>query len=197
MIYAGVYDIPHLAFTQLDVFKRGSVFGRGDVMKKLLILMLVLGMASAVEASLIWTDGSGTPISSIDVVKDSTATAYIYSDTADNYDDVEAGGDMLPEYTVTSVTNLPAAGDDASATYQGPTYPDWWVLKAAGSNLAAGLHWEVVIAGHTVGTYIDRLSTDGWWSIGDDDALTVNVVPEPITIALLGLGSLFLPRRRK
>ena len=167
-------------------------------MKRLLVLLLVLGMASATEAVLIWTNGSETPVSSVDVVKDSTATVYIYSDTANSYDGVWAMGDMVPEFTVTSVTDLAAAGDDASATYQGPGFPDWWVLEAAGSNLAAGLHWEVVIAGHTVGTYIyDELSTDAFGSLGDNDTLTVNVVPEPVTIALLGFGSLFLPRRRK
>ena len=160
-------------------------------MKKLLVLILVLGMASMANAALVTTvDGS--------------EVAY--------GDDVLAG--MLGMETKTAIPGfdieVTAAGDvemDVSAI----SYPIVWELpsylvgeptptniRITGSQIfgadkgPGGLFVDVAFTG-VAGT----LSFYDWMTGTKVLLGSLNVVPEPMTIALLGLGGLFLLRRRK
>jgi hypothetical protein len=168
------------------------------MMKKLLILMLVLGMTSAASAALTW---SADPIT---VGVGDTIAVTIDSSDALPYAGGPAwvGADPSAVASIASIVQLAAAGEDAVVDDPTATgWPGWWTINALdttgtpGDTMAAGPQWTVTISGDSVGTYV--ISSDSYGSAGADDLLTINVVPEPMTIALLGLGGLFLLRRRK
>jgi len=161
-------------------------------MKKLLILMLVIGMTSAANAALTWSVDEIT----IDLASP-TAVVQIISDTTDAYTEIWAGADASLIAEITSMATLAGAAEGgavASSAYLG-----WWVIEAVDftppSDIAVGDHFDVTLTGLSLGTYV--ISTDSYGGAGLDDLLTITVVPEPMTIALLGLGGLFLLRRRK
>ena len=60
------------------------------------------------------------------------------------------------------------------------------------SAIQSGDQYDVTIQGYVTGTF--GLDSDDY---GTNDILEVTVLPEPMTVALLGLGGLFLLRRRK
>ena len=171
-------------------------------MKKLLVLALVLGMASLASASLTWTV-SGTGVTSVDVAKGGTVTVEIYSDSAEAYPKGAAylGTYESPVYSsITGITATAAAGGNYVIADVGGTYPNFWTVLAVDTQepftVATGIQFYVTFtAGTTLGSnswMLDEESSAG----GPTDYLTVNVVPEPMTIALLGLGGLFLRRRK-
>jgi hypothetical protein len=168
------------------------------MMKKLLILMLVLGMTSTASAALTWSTSALT-MNPTDVV-----TVQIHGSTDLPYPGGPAwvGNDPSPGgvASITSISALANAGGDAEVSDPTATgWPGWWTINAldvtAPFTIAPGAQWDVVITAAAAGTYV--IGTDSYGSDGADDLLTITVVPEPMTIALLGLGGLFLMRRRK
>ncbi len=183
-------------------------------MKKLLIFMLVLGMASAASALTVnlSLDGSTAAPVSVNVTPGSTTTIYIISDTSG------ASGDYwtylewnLPSAGSMGVTfgGLPnadifaAAGNTASITdWSGAIVDVEFNAADSGGNVAAGTHFkfDMTIGGGAATDGSDDFNiwttkpNDGSYPV--DDVLTINIIPEPMTIALLGLGGLFLRRRR-
>ena len=188
-------------------------------MKKLLILMLVLGMASSASAVLdpSWlTTVNGTPWtggSVVDVALGDEILVTLHEGTTTT---IFGGVNQLGfnvdhgDYVASSL------GNDQ------PTYSAWSILlegvvnvdgfdNKVGLSLPTGgladfdvLYWkfdvptDLAISSSIVvscfsGSYFGAAG-GGPAAIGD---LTLNVIPEPMTIALLGLGSLFLLRRRK
>ena len=169
-------------------------------MKKLLILMLVLGLASTASAALS-LDPSGYPGAvwpgafDVDVVSTDTSMYTWFVALTDN----RYGS--IPNVTVTS-----GAGDDGSATPLGDLagFFDVWQIEALdmsdpfdsvqpGAQFTVNLNFtgtggddslQLVLLNPAV-TVMDSITLYG---IG---------IPEPMTIALLGLGGLFLLRRRK
>jgi hypothetical protein len=159
--------------------------------KKLLILTLVLGLTSMASATTItWSTSAIT----IDV--DEVAVVQIASDDSGQYGKWVGASDPTAFIAdVTAVAALAAAGGDAAYTENYLGYDGWWYLEAKDATspftVASGDQWNISIKGISTGT---------WQFIADDtgtkDYLDVTVVPEPMTIALLGLGGLFLRRRK-
>ncbi len=167
-------------------------------MKKLLVLMLVLGMASAANAmtlSLSADLGAGT----VDI------------DCSDGY----VAGDDLYMAIVGKTAEVTLSGgaiggaapaESAIFGYDAATYGFaaageegmWGFLGDSGGaavgpgKYLAGLNWSLV--GGTSSAILRLVTSPDFVSF--TEVATIEV-PEPMTIALMGLGSLFLLRRRK
>ena len=172
-------------------------------MKKLLILMLVLGMASAANATLS-LELVGSPLVDGAVTWDVSGMQIIGTGSG-----VTAGkweGSLGPP---TGSAILACACTDAGCGY--------------GYTVASGFASCTIIANTFVGssqTIGEKVQMAGAWfvidisgmSLNDTSSLdaynasngwdpkigtlTIKAVPEPMTIALLGLGGLFLRRRK-
>ena len=166
-------------------------------MRKLLILFLVLGLASTANALLIKVDDLEGESFEVDV----QATITVVSEDTSNwlgYIIIEEGGAGSLE----NVAILDAAGNIASA---GPYTEAGW---GAGFELSAAATGDPPVPPVGVGT---QFSLDYVGAVGDTATISlfvdpeyttpvasvnVTVVPEPMTLILLGLGGLFLRRRR-
>jgi hypothetical protein len=166
------------------------------MMRKILVLFLVLGMASAVNATLITVDGLEGESFEVDV----QTTITVVSEDASSwlgYIIVEEGGAGLLENTVV----LDAAGDlGAASAYTEAGWGTGFELSASMGPtgvpaLAAGSQFSFDYVGAvgdtaTISVFVDPEYTTPVASVN------VTVVPEPMTVILLGLGGLFLRRRR-
>jgi hypothetical protein len=163
------------------------------MMKKLLILAWVLGMASTAGAAV---SLGGVIDGEIDV--GTTGIVTVISDDTSNWMgyicfDPPVGVPILPPG--------PCAGEDASVIPPDPYWDGCYFLEAADmtepfDSVQPGVQFEFSIYGAAVDdVYTVDLYASDWVTIIDTG--TVTVVPEPMTIALLGLGGLFLLRRRK
>lgn len=183
-------------------------------MRKLLILMLVLGMASVANATMLTFaySAGGT-----DVPQNTSITINVTADV--NAQSFELGGilitgDWSSPPTLGTVdsgfTTFSSAGiiDDGSAP------ADVWINQVAGtapggSPVAIGvvLYDFTLTTGSTQG---NTITIDAWAGFlpppvlvqlnatdVNPTALVLDIIPEPMTIALLGLGGLLLRRRRK
>ena len=181
-------------------------------MRKLLILMLVLGMASLAHAGLTITVGAQG--AGVDV-----GDTYTMSPTDYIWIGIEAQG-VVPDppkqwhaylsiadpctmpgsWTLGNNTYSPPAIAAAYNTYFGPNpyYGDTWYANntdgvpsnIAGDGLSADFEFHCDGLGLVV---IDLVDAASGLVI---DTLSITQIPEPITIALLGLGGLFLRRRK-
>ena len=169
-------------------------------MRKLLILTMVLGMASLASATVTITGptdvlAGNTYSYSISGTSADTAgyQAYIYVDYPGN-----PGGAVLSSVGM-NATNLTGVFSGYDTTY----LPDGFQFFAGNSpgttEVFAG-EWFTFDMAIPAGAEVDDVfsfdTLDGDWIVLQDGALAVTVVPEPITMALLGLGGLFLRRRK-
>lgn len=166
-------------------------------MKKLLILMLVLGLASSASAQIISLDPSGTVVGpaggyTLNVVSDTDN--YMYS----NYlaiTDATFG-------SIVGVTATAAAGSEYIVNNFGAVmgYASVWQVEASDTTdpytVAADIQFIADIS-YTGTSVAETLTIELLEDVGVPIDSVTYVVPEPMTIALLGLGSLFLLRRRK
>ena len=156
-------------------------------MKKFLILLLVLGLTSAANAALTWS------VDDVEIIIGNTAVVQLVSDSDQPYTSQWVGADSSLVAEITSMAVLPAAAEGTAVP--SAAYPGWWVVEAVDftppSDIAVGDHFDVTISGLALGTY--TINSD----YGTGDNLLITVIPEPMTIALLGLGGLFMLRRRK
>jgi len=164
-------------------------------MRKLLILFLVLGVASTANALLIKVDDLEGVSFEVDEL---TTITVVSEDTSSwlGYIIIEEGGTGSLE----NVAILDAAGDSASA---GPYTEAGWgtgfELTAAATNnnppIGVGTQFSLDYVGAIGDTATISLFVDPEFTI-PVASVNVTVVPEPMTIILLGLGGLFLRRRR-
>jgi hypothetical protein len=160
------------------------------MMKKLLAITLVLGLASAASAVTV------TPSAS-EVVKGDTISIVVSNDTAGGY----VNWLQLADMAGASLTNVALTGDAGNLASLDDAYADtgWWLFTVAG---APGLE-PVPNADHIIGTYtaLDDSSLVDLILYAEDGATAISSIsiqntPEPMTLGLLGLGGLFLRRRK-
>jgi hypothetical protein len=172
-------------------------------MKKLLVLLLVLGLTSAANAALSFQIDGSDAGSSIDLARGETVTIQVYSSDTSNYV-VYAGMDISTMSAFGSVDNVvtyaAAGGNGSSDTYYEAGWMDGFELNTLTPNIAVGIQHSF---DYTAPSDSDGSTRMGMfqppnysWDAHELDTLTINV-PEPMTIALLGLGGLFLRRRKK
>jgi hypothetical protein len=167
-------------------------------MKKFLFLLLVVGMASAANAAVVGLSVDGVNVSdgTEGIGSAQTITLYVVSDT-DNYPWLMEVSVLQADATLGTPTPTANAGGLAGVIdYSGGGLWDYELTTAgAPGSVKAGQQWYMNLT-----------------SIGDlGDVFTVNLgpygeapvhsidffVPEPVTLALLGLGGLFVLRRRR
>jgi len=169
------------------------------MMKRLVALLLVFGMASTANAVLLQVDG--VPTTDIEIAEGVTSVITIVSEDASSYLGyiiIEEGGTGV----LSDVAILPAGGDlAASEPYTEAGWGAGYMLTTAASPggdppIGAGSQFNVNYSGGTLGQtakislFIDPEYTTPVASVN------VSIIPEPMTIALLGLGALFLRKRK-
>ncbi|MBN1765957.1 MAG: PEP-CTERM sorting domain-containing protein [Sedimentisphaerales bacterium] len=168
-------------------------------MKKLLAILLVLGMASMASAALSLSS------SSVDILAGGTATVYVVSDAADVWEGYIGGSSAVDGggATAFTVTALAPAGPDGYATADPYGYAGYYAVGALDFNpedtitVTSGNQFQIDAsdADLTSGSSYDiNVYADDWATV--IDTVTINIIPEPMTLSLLGLGGLLLRRRR-
>ena len=165
-------------------------------MRKILVLFLVLGLASAANAMIIKVDEQEGDSFEVDI-KSTITVVSEDSSTWLGYIIIEDGGAGSLE----NVVILDAAGDiGAASAYTEAGWGAGYELSASMSPtgvpaVAAGNQFSFDYVGAvgdtaTISLFLDPEFTTPVASV------TVTVVPEPMTVILLSLGALFLRRRR-
>ena len=184
-------------------------------MKKVLVLLLVLGVASIASATPVLSLSSNTVNVGDSVTLTVTGQAadetgdggdpvgggnwYIILDATNySYGTYGGGGNPYAEFTFPGTKNANAGGGaDLSDSYAraymtaAPPAGSW----DEATDVDAGEWFAIAIKGVSEGVTVVDLTTTGL-SIIDGSSLALTVVPEPMTIGLLGLGALLLRRRK-
>jgi hypothetical protein len=166
------------------------------MMRKILVLFLVLGLASTANALFITVDGQTGESFEVDV----QATIIVVSEDASSwlgYIIVEEGGAGSLENAVI----LDDAGNVASA---GPyTEAGWGTGFELTASALPGIDPPLAVGNQFSFDYIGAVGDIATISLFVDPeyvtpfaSVNVTVVPAPMTVILLGLGGLFLRRRR-
>jgi hypothetical protein len=178
-------------------------------MKKIMILVLVLGLASAANAaySYNWTDTDGNPIAQgtigtaivLNIDRDTYTGTWSHGfKMYDNFENMGGPGDYGDmtgaAYGGAEGSTPPAAISAYSTTYDGYDLTAGQTSAAGTDVYTGGTMFELTIMPSASGTLtIDNVDSSYTNVV---DSASINIIPEPMTIALLGLGGLFLRRRK-
>ena len=159
------------------------------MMKKLLIFMLVLGMASVAGATLTFNLASDSPTATFDGVIEFEQTIYLFiASDAPIAIDLGAAAPSMAMYQGT-VADFQGFGVPIPTEY---SYGEGWIMgAAAGEDYLTGTYLIGVgaVGDSVLGGWFDEVG--GYGELGGG-----TLIPEPMTVLLLGLGGLFLRRRR-
>ncbi len=168
-------------------------------MKRVLALMLVLGLASSANAIYLQIDGMSAD--SYDLTQGSTASISIISEDDSSW----LGYLVVPDGSVGTLSNptiLSDAGNFASANpYSEAGFGTGYELTAAMTAngvpaLTAGEQFSFDFSGGLAGDNTQiLLFLDPEYTI-PAGSISISIVPEPMTIALLGFGTIFLRFRK-
>ena len=169
-------------------------------MRKLVLLMLVLGMASMATAGLTFATGSATinvgDSVAVDVLADAANAGL--NTTVDYVGNLLDAGVSMAVPVAGSAVQAAGIVDQTAAGYAG-----YYMLNmgttTAGGYVVGDQIATITLTGLAAGTYEFYTYDPVGWSTTyvptDTFTLTVDV-PEPITMGILGLGGLFLRRRK-
>jgi hypothetical protein len=168
-----------------------------------LVLVIALAMAPVAEGVVTFVGGTQTISANVsDIV-----VVTVYSNTANttwNWGVYLRGNPSNADLTGAAV--LAAAGSQRSVTLTDPSGYDGdnYLAQGTGGSRPAVGNWSTVnFQGLAAGTYYvdlyDYTTNGGSYSNPPTvtNTKTFTVVPEPVTITLLGLGGLFLLRQRR
>jgi hypothetical protein len=164
------------------------------MMKRLLVLMLVLGLVSPAKAALSLV---GEPVDAMDIGE--TVTLLLNSSEDGAYGAwLQIADQAVADYDGDPVFTAGGNPDGNSKVETAEGFPGWLQITVASFSpdnpVVAGDHLEVNIVGIGEGTTALNLYANDGETLLETAAITV--IPEPVTIALLGLGGFFLRRRR-
>jgi len=166
-------------------------------MKKLLVLTLVLGMASLAPAWLVAVDATDVAVGeTITMTITATANDLEYSAIYGGVVETEADNAIL------SYSGW-ALGASAPDLAQAAAEYDWTLDGFEGADLVSDSTTATFVEGQyflvTFGADAAGVGNLYFYDYGTQqyDEFAINVVPEPATMALLGLGGLLSLRRRK
>lgn len=175
-------------------------------MKRLLSLILVLALAGIANAAVVMSVSGPTQLDQGVV---GSYTVGLAGGSLGSYD-MDIGSDTHSLGTMGNVA-ITATGRDTGYDYKatpGIAGGDWEVVAAAGvggaiTNATALLTFDLTANSlHNTGwlnlTLVDNYTTDSGGSMITPTmtGLSVQIIPEPATLALLGLGGLLLRRRK-
>ena len=168
-------------------------------MKKLLVMLTMLAAIS--NAAVLELSVDGVTQGGADFATTLTASDYVmidvYCSSAPDFDNfgVQIVGPASVEGLGTKYEN-PAP--DSDLIDYSASYPDYFIqLKCTGvmtPTPAVGKWWDIELHCEGAGTVYVYLWNEDTTEI--EQTLTITQIPEPMTIALLGLGGLFLRRRK-
>lgn len=188
-------------------------------MKKLLVLMLMLGLATSANAIVLQISVGGDPApvdsqiwleQSQELVLDIHAAGHSGTSADDVYwaivvdsADAHITGGMVIKPPAPSMSSV--LGGTARANYfpglLGNEDGPWGsIASAPGETAPAGIYYNDLIfhCDKAEGDAVIRLLTTQYFDQATiQDTLIIHQVPEPMTVALLGMGGLFLLRRRR
>ena len=180
-------------------------------MKKLFAVLMVLGLCGTASAVIVSLEGEGTTIG---VAKGTSVTINVLA-AVDNGNPGLLGLDAIITVSGTPTTDIISDAlkvADAAGYGWSMGLPPFGLgtssVEIGGANFMVAVIGTVgyVVVDYQGGTQLVTIA--GGTNLGgsfENDGMTVpsfslgtvTIVPEPITIALLGLGGLFLLRRRK
>jgi hypothetical protein len=164
------------------------------MMKKLIVLLLVLGIASLANATL-----SATPFTYGNVTWSVVNDQLVgHGDSKGTYD-----GGLVPSATITPDPTLTPAGlptydtgkkqgGDLASISGIASIPGGYYTYAADSGVGDQIVGDWFVFDLSGEQTVDVYDT----SSGANKVGTITIVPEPATLALLGLGGLLLRRRK-